>query len=128
MSPLCLASHFRLLRLCVARQHNGNLDEIDGLLGMGCSSQILSLWSFGKSWQGPTCICEVELSNFIDENCSNNGISVKRAYVEPVILFVIVAECCMANFFFFFLLYFFTIFFSLFSFGLPLVCVYFSLV
>ncbi|CAO2606161.1 Fanconi anemia group D2 protein homolog [Lemmus lemmus] len=32
MSPLCLASHFRLLRLCVARQHNGNLDEIDGLL------------------------------------------------------------------------------------------------
>ncbi|XP_076796386.1 Fanconi anemia group D2 protein isoform X2 [Arvicanthis niloticus] len=32
MSSLCLASHFRLLRLCVARQHNGNLDEIDGLL------------------------------------------------------------------------------------------------
>lgn len=32
MSPLCLASHFRLLRLCVARQHNGNLDEIDALL------------------------------------------------------------------------------------------------
>nr|XP_044989737.1 Fanconi anemia group D2 protein [Jaculus jaculus] len=32
MSPLCLASHFRLLRLFVARQHNGNLEEIDGLL------------------------------------------------------------------------------------------------
>nr|3S4W_B Chain B, Fanconi anemia group D2 protein homolog [Mus musculus] len=32
MSSLCLASHFRLLRLCVARQHDGNLDEIDGLL------------------------------------------------------------------------------------------------
>ncbi|XP_051011046.1 Fanconi anemia group D2 protein [Acomys russatus] len=32
MSSVCLASHFRLLRLCVARQHDGNLDEIDGLL------------------------------------------------------------------------------------------------
>ncbi|XP_027787725.1 Fanconi anemia group D2 protein [Marmota flaviventris] len=32
VSPLCLAPHFRLLRLCVARQHNGNLEEIDGLL------------------------------------------------------------------------------------------------
>ncbi|XP_070216384.1 Fanconi anemia group D2 protein isoform X2 [Bos mutus] len=32
VSPLCLAPYFRLLRLCVDRQHNGNLDEIDGLL------------------------------------------------------------------------------------------------
>ncbi|XP_047390735.1 Fanconi anemia group D2 protein isoform X3 [Sciurus carolinensis] len=32
VSPLCLAPNFRLLRLCVARQHNGNLEEIDGLL------------------------------------------------------------------------------------------------
>uniref|UniRef100_A0A2K6EWL1 FA complementation group D2 n=1 Tax=Propithecus coquereli TaxID=379532 RepID=A0A2K6EWL1_PROCO len=32
MSPLCLAPHFRLLRLCVERQHDGNLEEIDGLL------------------------------------------------------------------------------------------------
>uniref|UniRef100_A0A8C0WC51 Fanconi anemia group D2 protein n=1 Tax=Castor canadensis TaxID=51338 RepID=A0A8C0WC51_CASCN len=32
VSPLCLAPYFRLLRLCVARQHNGNLEEIDGLL------------------------------------------------------------------------------------------------
>ncbi|XP_029412895.1 Fanconi anemia group D2 protein isoform X1 [Nannospalax galili] len=32
ISPLCLAPHFRLLRLCVASQHNGNLEEIDGLL------------------------------------------------------------------------------------------------
>ncbi|KAM6216156.1 Fanconi anemia group D2 protein [Rhynchocyon petersi] len=32
LSPLCLASYFRLLRLCVERQHDGNLEEIDGLL------------------------------------------------------------------------------------------------
>uniref|UniRef100_A0A8C8ZFJ8 FA complementation group D2 n=1 Tax=Prolemur simus TaxID=1328070 RepID=A0A8C8ZFJ8_PROSS len=32
VSPLCLAPHFRLLRLCVERQHDGNLEEIDGLL------------------------------------------------------------------------------------------------
>ncbi|XP_070094544.1 Fanconi anemia group D2 protein isoform X7 [Equus caballus] len=32
VSPLCLAPYFRLLRLCVERQHNGNLEEIDGLL------------------------------------------------------------------------------------------------
>ncbi|XP_078207752.1 Fanconi anemia group D2 protein isoform X5 [Callithrix jacchus] len=32
VSPLCLAPYFRLLRLCMERQHNGNLEEIDGLL------------------------------------------------------------------------------------------------
>ncbi|XP_037657572.1 Fanconi anemia group D2 protein isoform X2 [Choloepus didactylus] len=32
VSPLCLASCFRLLRLCVEKQHNGSLEEIDGLL------------------------------------------------------------------------------------------------
>ncbi|ELW63491.1 Fanconi anemia group D2 protein [Tupaia chinensis] len=32
VSPLCLAPFFRLLRLCVERQHDGNLEEIDGLL------------------------------------------------------------------------------------------------
>ncbi|KAG8516892.1 Fanconi anemia group D2 protein, partial [Galemys pyrenaicus] len=32
VSPLCLAPYFRLLRLCVQRQHDGNLEEIDGLL------------------------------------------------------------------------------------------------
>ncbi|KAF6312819.1 FA complementation group D2 [Rhinolophus ferrumequinum] len=32
VSPLCLPPYFRLLRLCVARQHDGNLEEIDGLL------------------------------------------------------------------------------------------------
>ncbi|CAD7684900.1 unnamed protein product [Nyctereutes procyonoides] len=32
VSPLCLAPYFRLLRLCVERQHDGNLEEIDGLL------------------------------------------------------------------------------------------------
>ncbi|XP_076972690.1 Fanconi anemia group D2 protein isoform X3 [Tamandua tetradactyla] len=32
ISPLCLASCFRLLRLCVEKQYNGNLEEIDGLL------------------------------------------------------------------------------------------------
>ncbi|KAM9592408.1 Fanconi anemia group D2 protein [Trichechus inunguis] len=32
VSPLCLASYFRLLRLCVEKQHDGNLEEIDGLL------------------------------------------------------------------------------------------------
>lgn len=34
VSPLCLAPYFRLLRLCVEKQHNGNLEEIDGLLGI----------------------------------------------------------------------------------------------
>ncbi|XP_021116162.1 Fanconi anemia group D2 protein isoform X3 [Heterocephalus glaber] len=32
VSPLCLAPSFRLLRFCMTRQHNGNLEEIDGLL------------------------------------------------------------------------------------------------
>ncbi|KAM6162731.1 Fanconi anemia group D2 protein [Erethizon dorsatum] len=32
VSPLCLAPYFRLLRFCVVKQHNGNLEEIDGLL------------------------------------------------------------------------------------------------
>ncbi|XP_012781366.2 Fanconi anemia group D2 protein isoform X2 [Ochotona princeps] len=32
VSPMCLAPYFRLLRLCVQKQHNGNLEEIDGLL------------------------------------------------------------------------------------------------
>ncbi|KAI1890915.1 hypothetical protein AGOR_G00158510 [Albula goreensis] len=33
VSPLCLASFFRLLRLCEERQHQGDLEEIDALLG-----------------------------------------------------------------------------------------------
>ncbi|XP_055985732.1 Fanconi anemia group D2 protein isoform X2 [Sorex fumeus] len=32
VSPLCLSPFFRLLRLCVERKHDGNLEEIDGLL------------------------------------------------------------------------------------------------
>ncbi|KAM9408699.1 Fanconi anemia group D2 protein isoform 2-T2 [Pholidichthys leucotaenia] len=32
-SPLCLSPFFRLLRLCEEKQHNGDLEEIDGLLG-----------------------------------------------------------------------------------------------
>ncbi|XP_036387647.1 Fanconi anemia group D2 protein [Megalops cyprinoides] len=33
VSPLCLASFFRLLRLCEEEQHQGDLEEIDALLG-----------------------------------------------------------------------------------------------
>ncbi|XP_067854548.1 Fanconi anemia group D2 protein [Heptranchias perlo] len=33
ISPVCLASFFRLLRFCEEVQHNGNLEEIDALLG-----------------------------------------------------------------------------------------------
>ncbi|XP_071351317.1 Fanconi anemia group D2 protein isoform X2 [Trachinotus anak] len=33
VSPLCLSPFFRLLRLCEEKQHQGNLEEIDGLLG-----------------------------------------------------------------------------------------------
>ncbi|XP_076125182.1 Fanconi anemia group D2 protein [Alosa pseudoharengus] len=33
VSPLCLASFFRLLRLCEEVQHQGDLEEIDALLG-----------------------------------------------------------------------------------------------
>ncbi|KAJ8259796.1 hypothetical protein GJAV_G00173550 [Gymnothorax javanicus] len=33
VSPLCLASFFRLLRLCEEQQHQGDLEEIDALLG-----------------------------------------------------------------------------------------------
>uniref|UniRef100_H3DAV5 FA complementation group D2 n=1 Tax=Tetraodon nigroviridis TaxID=99883 RepID=H3DAV5_TETNG len=33
VSPLCLSPFFRLLRLCEEKQHNGDLDEIDGLVG-----------------------------------------------------------------------------------------------
>ncbi|KAF7659435.1 hypothetical protein LDENG_00298030 [Lucifuga dentata] len=33
VSPLCLSPFFRLLRLCEERQHQGDLEEIDALLG-----------------------------------------------------------------------------------------------
>ncbi|XP_069500191.1 Fanconi anemia group D2 protein isoform X2 [Ambystoma mexicanum] len=33
VSPMCLSPFFRLLRLCVEEQNNGNLEEIDALLG-----------------------------------------------------------------------------------------------
>lgn len=33
MSSLCLSPFFRLLRLCVEKRHQGDLEEIDGLLG-----------------------------------------------------------------------------------------------
>lgn len=33
VSPLSLCPFFRLLRLCEHRLHQGDLDEIDGLLG-----------------------------------------------------------------------------------------------
>ncbi|TNN85653.1 Fanconi anemia group D2 protein [Liparis tanakae] len=33
VSPLCLSPFFRLLRLCEHKQHQGDLEEIDGLLG-----------------------------------------------------------------------------------------------
>uniref|UniRef100_A0A3Q1ISU0 Uncharacterized protein n=1 Tax=Anabas testudineus TaxID=64144 RepID=A0A3Q1ISU0_ANATE len=33
VSPLCLSPFFRLLRLCEEKQHQGNLEEIDALLG-----------------------------------------------------------------------------------------------
>ncbi|XP_076870482.1 Fanconi anemia group D2 protein [Brachyhypopomus gauderio] len=33
VSPLCLSSYFRLLRLCEEKQHQGDLEEIDALLG-----------------------------------------------------------------------------------------------
>ncbi|XP_070697589.1 Fanconi anemia group D2 protein [Pempheris klunzingeri] len=33
LSPLCLSPFFRLLRLCEEKQHNGDLEEIDALLG-----------------------------------------------------------------------------------------------
>ncbi|XP_060036709.1 Fanconi anemia group D2 protein isoform X2 [Erinaceus europaeus] len=32
LAPSCLAPYFRLLRLCVERQYDGSLEEIDGLL------------------------------------------------------------------------------------------------
>ncbi|XP_063282530.1 Fanconi anemia group D2 protein [Pelobates fuscus] len=33
VSPICLSPFFRLLRLCIEDQHDGNLEEIDALLG-----------------------------------------------------------------------------------------------
>ncbi len=33
MSPLCMSPFFRLLRLCEEKQHHGELEEIDALLG-----------------------------------------------------------------------------------------------
>uniref|UniRef100_A0A3Q0T545 FA complementation group D2 n=1 Tax=Amphilophus citrinellus TaxID=61819 RepID=A0A3Q0T545_AMPCI len=33
VSPLCLSPFFRLLRLCMEKRHQGDLEEIDGLLG-----------------------------------------------------------------------------------------------
>lgn len=53
VSPLCLAPYFRLLRLCVEKQHNGNLEEIDGLLGIEQSYQlVLFVNFFGECREG----------------------------------------------------------------------------
>ncbi|XP_072540677.1 Fanconi anemia group D2 protein [Salminus brasiliensis] len=50
VSPLCLSSFFRLLRLCEEQQHQGDLEEIDALLGcpliltdMGAVEKVESL-------------------------------------------------------------------------------------
>uniref|UniRef100_A0A8B9KRQ9 FA complementation group D2 n=1 Tax=Astyanax mexicanus TaxID=7994 RepID=A0A8B9KRQ9_ASTMX len=50
VSPLCLSSFFRLLRLCEEEQHQGDLEEIDALLGcpliltdMGAVEKVESL-------------------------------------------------------------------------------------
>ena len=43
VSPLCLSPFFRLLRLCEGKQHQGELDEIDALLGEEVEVTHLSL-------------------------------------------------------------------------------------
>lgn len=50
VSLLCLSPFFRLLRLCEEKQNQGDLDEIDGLLGEEVELRIFnrkaSLFSF----------------------------------------------------------------------------------
>ena len=42
VSLICLAPHFRLLRVCEESQHKGDLEGIDALLGkMQCSCSLL---------------------------------------------------------------------------------------
>ena len=41
---VCLASQFRLVRICEAKQNNGNLEGIDALLGEEISITYLSFY------------------------------------------------------------------------------------
>lgn len=54
VSPLCLSPFFRLLRLCEDVQHQGDMEEIDALLGQIYLCQISdlhhSVLDFGLSW------------------------------------------------------------------------------
>ena len=56
ISPLCLSPFFRLLRLCEEKQHNGDLDEIDGLVG-GWMEENLSSSSFFLNSLINFCLC-----------------------------------------------------------------------
>lgn len=59
ISPLCLSPFFRLLRLCEDKQHQGDLEEIDGLLSKemdltSCALELIVLIS--QPVQTP-CVC-----------------------------------------------------------------------
>lgn len=41
VSPLCLSPFFRLLRLCEEKRHQGDLEEIDALVGENTEKQVI---------------------------------------------------------------------------------------
>lgn len=59
-SPLCLSPFFRLLRLCEEKQHQGDLDEIDALLGEKKEKKNINLLLLSVSFVGfrtMLCVC-----------------------------------------------------------------------
>lgn len=73
VSPLCLSPFFRLLRLCEEKQHNGDLEEIDGLVGEWCREFVLlviylTLWIFSAcAFPGcPLILTDMDVTEKID--------------------------------------------------------------
>lgn len=59
VSPVCLSPFFRLLRLCEDKQHQGDLEEIDGLLSKemdvtSCALELIVLISLAVQ---SLCVC-----------------------------------------------------------------------
>uniref|UniRef100_A0A4W3K0S6 FA complementation group D2 n=1 Tax=Callorhinchus milii TaxID=7868 RepID=A0A4W3K0S6_CALMI len=71
ISPVCLASFFRLLRFCEEVQHNGNLEEIDALLGcplyMTNDEMVEKLESLSKQERELLCSLQFHALNWFRE-------------------------------------------------------------
>lgn len=63
VSPLCLSPFFRLLRLCEEKQHQGDLEGIDGLIGERVEVILCPSETNCSPYWNSLCLCV----------CSNTG-------------------------------------------------------